>query len=119
MAADGSGSIRVAAELGAAPRADGAASCRHGAGREAWTMETRNATQRFAALERKESLDEYNFAHFRFEHLAKDAKHTIARDGIAPGELAPDFELIQVGGGRVRLSDLRGAPVLLHFGSFT
>ncbi len=45
---------------------------------------------------------------FLFESLA-----------IAPGELAPDFELPQVGGGSVRLSDLRGKPTILHFGSYS
>lgn len=61
----------------------------------------------------------YNFAHFRFEHLREDARRTLARAGIRPGELAPDFELPLVGGGTLRLSDLRGKPALLHFGSFT
>ncbi len=34
---------------------------------------------------------------------------------IAPGELAPDFELEDVQGNLVRLSDLRGKVVLLAF----
>lgn len=34
---------------------------------------------------------------------------------ITPGELAPDFELEDVEGNRVRLSDLRGRLVLLAF----
>ncbi len=34
---------------------------------------------------------------------------------ITPGELAPDFELQDVEGKLVRLSDLRGKPVLLAF----
>lgn len=34
---------------------------------------------------------------------------------ITPGELAPDFELYDVGGSTVRLSDYRGKPVLLAF----
>lgn len=34
---------------------------------------------------------------------------------IAPGELAPDFELSDVQGKPVRLSDLRGRPVVLAF----
>ncbi len=36
-----------------------------------------------------------------------------------PGEVAPDFKLPRAGGGTLRLSELRGRPVLLHFGSFT
>ena len=34
---------------------------------------------------------------------------------ITPGEPAPDFELEDVDGKYVRLSDLRGKPVLLAF----
>ncbi len=34
---------------------------------------------------------------------------------ITPGELAPDFELQDVEGKAVRLSDFRGKPVLLAF----
>ena len=62
---------------------------------------------------------DYNFEHFRFEHLAADVKRTLAADGIQPGEPAPDFELARADGGSLKLSGLRGKPVLLHFGSFT
>lgn len=34
---------------------------------------------------------------------------------ITPGELAPDFELEDIEGHTVRLSDFRGRPVLLSF----
>jgi peroxiredoxin Q/BCP len=34
---------------------------------------------------------------------------------LTPGELAPDFEIDDLHGARVRLSDLRGQPVLLYF----
>ena len=34
---------------------------------------------------------------------------------IMPGEPAPDFELDGVNGRHVRLSDLRGKPILLAF----
>jgi peroxiredoxin len=34
---------------------------------------------------------------------------------IAPGELAPDFELEDVDGHSIRLSQFRGKPVLLAF----
>ncbi len=63
--------------------------------------------------------DEYNFRHFRTKHLINDAKRSIRRAGIQPGELAPDFDLPCVGGGTVRLSSFRGQPVLLHIGSYT
>jgi len=75
--------------------------------------------QRFVTLKDKLSNEEYNFEHFRTKHLLTDAQLTIEKRGIQPGEMAPDFELARVGGGRLRLSELRGKPVLLHFGSFT
>lgn len=34
---------------------------------------------------------------------------------ITPGELAPDFDLIDVQDRRIRLSDFRGRPVVLTF----
>jgi thiol-disulfide isomerase/thioredoxin len=37
------------------------------------------------------------------------------RVGISEGSLAPDFEVSAPGGGRVRLSELRGRPVLINF----
>lgn len=78
-----------------------------------------DAAQRFVTLKDKLSKEEYNFEHFRTQHLLSDAQATIEKRGIQPGEMAPDFELPRVGGGTLRLSDLRGKPVLLHFGSFT
>ena len=35
------------------------------------------------------------------------------------GELAPDFVLPALDGGELRLSDLRGTPVMIEFGSIT
>jgi len=81
--------------------------------------DTRDVQQAFANLSEKQALDEYNFEHFRTKHLLNDFKLTASNRGILPGELAPDFKLPQVGGGALRLSDLRGAPVLLHFGSYS
>jgi len=66
-----------------------------------------------------EPIDDYNFEHFRAKHLLLDARRGIVNQGVMPGEMAPDFELPMAGGGSLRLSDLRGRPVLLHFGSFT
>jgi peroxiredoxin len=34
---------------------------------------------------------------------------------ITPGELAPDFELDDIQGDHVRLSGLRGKPIVLYF----
>jgi thioredoxin-dependent peroxiredoxin len=34
---------------------------------------------------------------------------------LSKGDMAPDFELRRDGGGEIRLSDLRGAPVVLFF----
>lgn len=82
-------------------------------------MQAPDATQEFAALDEKEGLADYNLAHFRTKHLLQDFKRTFTNRGIPPGQPAPDFALPQVGGGQLRLSDLRGRPVLLHFGSTT
>jgi hypothetical protein len=73
----------------------------------------------FGALKSHQPDREYNFAHFRPTHLFQDITRTVRGEGIQPGELAPDFELPRAGGGTLRLSDLRGKPVLLHFGSPT
>ncbi len=82
-------------------------------------MATASVAGRFAALEGKESVESYNFEHFRTTHLLKDAVATVRARGIRPGEEAPDFELPRVDGGTLRLRELRGAPVLLRFGSRT
>jgi hypothetical protein len=82
-------------------------------------MSTRTASERFVSQRRKASLDEYNYEHFRAKYLLEDGQRTIRRSGVRPGSIAPDFELPRADGGTVRLSELRGAPVLLHFGSFT
>ncbi len=82
-------------------------------------MSSPAVTDHFATLAERLSADEYNYEHFRAEHIIADTRRTLAKRGITPGELAPDFELPQADGGRFRLSGLRGWPVLLHFGSYT
>lgn len=82
-------------------------------------MSVPSAVEQFATLDEKQPLDEYNLEHFRAKHLFHDFKRTFTERGIQPGELAPDFELPRVGGGSLRLSDLSGTPVLLHFGSYS
>ncbi|MEJ7624091.1 MAG: redoxin domain-containing protein [Pyrinomonadaceae bacterium] len=75
--------------------------------------------KRFDRLPDAKTAEDYNFRHFQTGILIEDGKRTVRGDGIKGGEVAPDFELPRVGGGSVRLSDLRGKPVVLHFGSFT
>ena len=82
-------------------------------------MSALEVQQRFAALDESKKSDDYNFEHFRTKILLHDAQRTIEARGISPGEMAPDFELPQTGGGSLRLSELRGKPVILHFGSFS
>lgn len=82
-------------------------------------MDTQDAASHFAALEEKVPLPDYNYEHFRTKHLLEDGRRTVTDRGVIPGELAPDFALPQAGGDVIRLSELRGAPVLLHFGSYT
>jgi cytochrome oxidase Cu insertion factor (SCO1/SenC/PrrC family) len=62
---------------------------------------------------------EYNYAHFQTKHFLADLKRSQEGYGVQPGKEAPDFELEDTDGNRVRLSELRGKPVLLHFGSYT
>jgi hypothetical protein len=62
---------------------------------------------------------QYNFAHFRRHVLWADAQRTIRRYGIQPGDVAPDFTLPLSGGEFLTLQQMRGRPVLLHFGSYT
>lgn len=57
------------------------------------------------------------------EHLAHTREQMQGREASAPqvGDMAPDFDLavLHGDGARVRLSDLRGKPVGLIFGSYT
>ncbi len=76
-------------------------------------------SKRFEKLPTKQPAADYNFAHFSAKVLIEDARRTLRAEGICAGEIAPDFQLPKVGGGSIRLSDLRGRPVLLHFGSYT
>jgi hypothetical protein len=64
-------------------------------------------------------LNEYNYEHFRPKHLLADLWRSARGEGLQPGTEAPDFELETPEGERVRLSELRGRPVLLHIGSYT
>lgn len=82
-------------------------------------MQETNIERRFAALDERESLSEYNFEHFRTGILLEDGQRTVEARGIEPGILAPDFELPAVGDGSMRPSDLREKPTILHFGSFS
>lgn len=78
--------------------------------------------EQFARLDpdQKHDPQEYNFKHFRAKHLLQDAQRTVQKHGISPGAFAPDFALPRAdGNGVLRLSDLRGRPVLLHFGSLS
>lgn len=67
---------------------------------------------------RGQDAREYNYEHFRAAHVVEEVRRLL-RSGIAPGEPAPDFDLPRAGGGSVRLSGLRGRPVLLLFASPT
>lgn len=55
---------------------------------------TADVQERFATLPERESVEEYNFTHFLAKHGLRDARATVERRGIQPGELAPDFVLL-------------------------
>ncbi|HZW05207.1 MAG TPA: redoxin domain-containing protein [Anaerolineaceae bacterium] len=78
-----------------------------------------DAQQEFVTLARRDPPAKYNYSHFRPTHALAHARRTIETRGILPGEPAPNFELPTAEGVPVRLSDLRGRPVLLTFSSFT
>ena len=66
-------------------------------------------------VDRLDPIDDFNFRHFRMRHMVAE----LLRPGLLPGSQAPDFELSSTDGERMRLSHLRGRPVLLHFVSYT
>lgn len=82
-------------------------------------MQTTDVAQRFDVLTESEKSDNYNFEHFKTKYLIEDAQRTVEARGIEPGKIAPDFELPQIDGESLRLSDLRGQPTILHFGSYS
>lgn len=82
-------------------------------------MDAPTALERFDNLAERQPLDDYNFAHFRTRHIVQDVRRTLTDHGIRPGVPAPDFALPNADGKPMRLSDLRGRPVLLHFGSYS
>ncbi len=82
-------------------------------------MQGTEIERRFAALDADEKSQNYNLEHFKTKILLRDIERTAKAQRIKPGELAPDFELPQIGGDPLRLSDLRGKPTILHFGSFS
>ncbi|HNY66067.1 MAG TPA: redoxin domain-containing protein [Deltaproteobacteria bacterium] len=82
-------------------------------------MEHNDVNQMFQSRLDRLGLEEYNYEHFTRDAALRDVRATVAKRGIGPGCPAPDFELEDTEGGRVRLSDLKGRPVLLRFGSIT
>lgn len=82
-------------------------------------MQGNNLEHRFESLSTRKAPEEYNFEHFTTGILLEDVLRTFRTQGICAGEIAPDFQLPQVGSGSIRLSNLRGKPVILHFGSYS
>lgn len=60
----------------------------------------------------------YNYEHFDFAREPGEFERWLT-DAPALGEVAPDFELSDTTGQAYRLSDLRGRPVVVEFGSYT
>ncbi|MGL3662849.1 peroxiredoxin family protein [Pseudomonas aeruginosa] len=61
----------------------------------------------------------YNYSHFHAVTLGEDARLVMKPEGPMPGDLAPEFSLEDSQGRSWQLSDFRGQPVVLIFGSGT
>ena len=97
------------------PAYPGPASIAH-AVRERFTRRPGDAEEiRARTIDRLDPAHDVNFRHFRARHMVAE----LLRTGLPPGVEAPDFELPSTDGARVRLSGLRGKPVVLHFVSYT
>ncbi len=60
----------------------------------------------------------YNYPAYSWD-LEDDELARWLVDGPHTGEVAPDFELLDLDGTPVRLRDLRGRPVVIEFGSYS
>ncbi len=60
----------------------------------------------------------YNYPAFSWE-LEEDELARWLADGPRTGEISPEFELTDLDGTTVRLSELRGRPVVIEFGSYS
>ncbi|MDN7241508.1 redoxin domain-containing protein [Planococcus sp. N028] len=58
-------------------------------------------------IEKNESLETLS--------VGTDVKFLATEEGLAPGEVAPDFELTTLSGETVKLSDYKGKKVILNF----
>ena len=82
-------------------------------------MEQKTVTEIFDTLKTRLDVQDYNYQHFSRRYAMMDIRGTVAGRGIGPGCPAPDFELEDTAGNLVRLSSLRGKPVVLRFSSIT
>ncbi len=60
----------------------------------------------------------YNYPAYSWDLETDELARWLA-DGPRTGEMAPDFELTDLDGTTVRLSNLRGRPVVIEFGSYS
>ena len=64
----------------------------------------------------------YNFSTMKMERKREDYSRFddyFRNDIVRAGQQAPDFTLPDLDGNNVTLSDLRGKPVMIEFGSIT
>jgi thiol-disulfide isomerase/thioredoxin len=70
-------------------------------------------------IDRLDPTEDFNFRHFRMRHMIAELLRTKQRRGIGIGQFAPDFELQTPDENALRLSELRGRPVMLRFVNYT
>lgn len=82
-------------------------------------MDNTLVSELFATLDKRLSLEEYNYGHFSRGTVFSDLKGSVQGSGIYPGYSAPDFELKDTDGRSIRLSEFEGKPMLIRFVSLS
>jgi hypothetical protein len=82
-------------------------------------MEQETVSELFSKMDNCQNAEEYNFEHFTRTILINEIKHSTRPSVLKCGYPAPVFDLEDTERKRQLLSNYKGKPVLLHFGSIT